>query len=769
MKIDPETQTVMLGVRELSEFEICQRSSGRGAGRWRLEAGRTWHQTIQGESQEEFDREKSISGRIERGGWSIQIDGRCDLFRLDEAGLPVFGEIKTVTDPLPLPASELRARFPAYFRQLACYSLLAGESSNRAESFLLFLNIDTEIRQTVALGPEDLESLETHLDSLVEFLQFTAERTAVRSQLEWNSFRAHPRAGQVQASEDLASAEKTHRVVGFQAQTGFGKTRIVLEHALEAIRAGKADRILYLTGKISGQEQACTEARQLFPDSQGLRSFRMRNHREHWAACPLDGCLQDQCAPPAEERSALPVAELIRHPGHAEEAWDGIRELAENFHHCPYSLSRGLLPFSDLWIADYNYLFSPSSRHIFLEQPGFDPARTWLLIDEAHNLPDRTSSALGGRLDTRLLQNAAEDLREFRTDNTLKATLREIAREIENLSPDRMVDSATLFVFTDLFETASDSLANSPLPWRELTGDTVSTLQALESALFLLEREELHPLLWSPSPGRLEWLPLEVGPWIAETLSGFAQSVFFSATLDPFPSFVSNFGLTEKQCQLVRAEADGTHRFRTAIDTRVQTTLRERKRNATRTTETLRDLAESSGGCVAAFFPSFEYAETIQTYLEAIAPHLRSVLQPRDLNANEREEFARTAPLSHDVLFLMLGGSFAEAVDAFGGIVETAMIIGPGLPELSTLNRIRMDAYPNREEGFHEVCRIPGMRRVNQAIGRLVRSLEHRATVLLHDRRFLEPEYHDLLRKDLGEIATIRNEGDWQDWIGGAG
>ena len=768
MKIDPSNRTASMGVREFAEFEISRRPGGRPAGRWRMETGRVWHNAIQLESAADFERERAISGEIRRDGWTIRLDGRCDLYRERVGEPPILGEIKTVTDPLPLPSSELRARFPAYFRQLAAYNKLTGADAHPEKSFLLFLNIDTGLRQTVPAELGDAEALERHLATLVQFLSFHATRAEERKTLKWHSYRENPRNGQIEASDDLSNAEKVSRAVGFQAPTGFGKTRIVLEHALEAIRDGKADRILYLTGKTSGQEQACLEARTLFPGSGRLHTYRMRNHSEHYAICPLDGCLPHQCAPPTEEYSSLPVSDLIHHSGHADDSWQAVHDIAGNENHCPYALSRGLLPLSDLWIADYNYLFAPSSRHIFLEQPGFDPGRTWLLIDEAHNLPDRVGSALGGGIQEQTLLNAAEDIRSIGSSKELSGILREIAREIHSLPADQRLESSETYLFTSLFEAAVEALANTPIPWRDISLDTSNALQSLESAAFLLDREDLEPLLWSPAPGRLEWLPLQVGPWISRCLSEFAQTVFFSATLDPFPSFLSSCGLTQETCQLVQAKPYDNQPFRTALDSRVRTTRKERSKHATKTAETLRDLADRSDSCVAAFFPSFEYAETIHTYLEVVAPHLRSAVQPRNLNAEEREFFARNAPLSHDILFLMLGGSFAEAVDAFGGIIQTALIVGPALPELSTLNRIRMDTHLDRETGFHEVCRVPGMRRVNQAIGRLVRNLDHRANIILHDSRFLEPEYRDLLRKDLGDPTIIRSEKDWLNWIDAA-
>ncbi len=772
MKIDCANRVVSAAVRELAGFVLPRRGGGRGGGAWRTEAGRRWHGIIQSEQADRFAREVPVRGELRRGGWTIRLEGRCDLVSVPGGDHPPgFGEIKTVTDPLPMAGAELRGRYPAYFRQLAIYHLIAAENepaaSSPADCFLLFIDIDAGIRQTVPLAEEDLPDLERHLATFTEFLETVVERRAGRRKLAWRSFLDHPRESQPEAAELLRRATGAAGVVGFEAPTGFGKTRIVLEHGLGALRAGEADRIVYLTGKTSGQEQACAEIDALFPDGGGIRTYRMRNHREHWSVCALDGCLADQCAPPGDDDREVPLVDLARGGPHPDEAWSRVRSAAEGYSQCPYALSKAQLSLSDLWIADYNYLFAPSSRHVFLEEPGFDPARTWILIDEAHNLSERVSSALGGRVSERQLRNAAADLRTLAGPPLPRKTLESLAREIDRLREGAVVSTGDAYLLIDLFESAAAALAEAPLPWRDFTEETVRTLQILTSVSFLFERESLEPLFWCPEPGRLEWLPLRPGPWIAESLAGFAQTIFFSATLHPFESFVAEFGLEADQCAPVRVEPTESNRFRIALDARVSTTLRNRRTHYGRTAGAIESLAAAADSCVAVFFPSYEYAEAVRTYLEAMAPHLATTLQPRDPSAAGRERFAREEPLCNDVLFLMLGGSFAEAVDAFGGVVRTAMIVGPGLPEMSGLNRIRMEARPDRETGFHEVCRIPGMRRVNQAIGRFVRHQDHRATIVLHDKRFLEPEYRALLRPDLGEPAIIRTDGQWRDWLAG--
>jgi Rad3-related DNA helicase len=333
------------------------------------------------------------------------------------------------------------------------------------------------------------------------------------------------------------------------------------------------------------------------------------------------------------------------------------------------------------------------------------------------------------------------------------------------LTPGRAASREATYGLLDQLEAVRDAFDRKPVPWRRVSAGTARLLLSLEAADFLFERDELSPVFWCPSAERLEWLPLETGPWIAGCLDGFAGTTLFSATLRPFESLVRAIGFPAGQPEFVGIAPVPNDRFRIAIDARAETTLRRRREGYAATAARVRSFAEAADGCVAVFFPSYEYAEAIRTYLEAEAPHLRVTLQPRDLDAEERDHFARFAPLGNDILLLMLGGSFAEAIDAFGGVIRGAVIVGPALPELSALTRLRMDAYPDRETGFHEVCRVPGMRRVNQAIGRFVRQADHRADILLYDKRFLEPEYRSLLRADLPDPTIIRTPSDWQTWL----
>jgi Rad3-related DNA helicase len=127
-------------------------------------------------------------------------------------------------------------------------------------------------------------------------------------------------------------------------------------------------------------------------------------------------------------------------------------------------------------------------------------------------------------------------------------------------------------------------------------------------------------------------------------------------------------------------------------------------------------------------------------------PGLRCELQPRDLNLERQTEFLESALLFNDLLFLVLGSRFSEGIDALGGRVTQAIVVGPALPEVNGLQKAREALIPGSSTArFHSVYLVPGLRKISQALGRLVRSPDQRARVLLHGKRFMEPDYQDLL------------------------
>lgn len=746
LSIEAEARRIRAGVGEFARFRL----SGRGGKKlqpWRTELGQQWHQRLQTEWQPEGGLvEHPVKGTLNVDGWTIELEGRLDYW-LPAASPAVFREIKTVSVPLPAAAPALRARYPQHFLQGAAYLRLLQAAGHRAKGSLVLLEIATGLRQEVALEAEDLDSFAGHCRQVIRFFELGRQAGGRRHRFGLRSLRDCARPGQLELLEQLEQSSLAHPVIALEAPTGFGKTRLLLEHALSHLREGRWDRVIYLTGKSTGQVQVMKELDNLQGSPPLPPVYRMRNRREHTAICRVPGCNALTCGePPA--RAPLPTPDefaCLAEP--TLQSWQTLENLTAPGTCCAYQVSQDMLCHADVWVADYNYLFSASASSLFRDVANFNPQRTVLLIDEAHNLPDRVTSALSIELAAADLRNLAYLFQSTGGQQGDRRLLLSLADFLQSKDIKRDPVEAAWRLEDDLigfFERERNMgwlLSDIPLPELE-------TWEALRRARQLFENPALSPVLVPLSDGRCRLEPLRIAPWIAPLLEPFHRTYLFSATMQPVAALLEELGLPTGSTPVLTSsgfwQAD---QFNVTMDAGVSTRLRDRTRDAAAIASRIGDFAESGRGPCAVFFPSYRFAETIATLVGDTHPHLRGQLQARGGDLAEREYFAEHAPRQADILYLVLGGSFAEGIDAFGGQIENVVVVGPALPEMDDSIRLRMESYPGNdpEQAFHAICRIPAMRRVNQALGRFVRDPGHRVRVLLLDRRFAEPAYYELL------------------------
>jgi len=243
-----------------------------------------------------------------------------------------------------------------------------------------------------------------------------------------------------------------------------------------------------------------------------------------------------------------------------------------------------------------------------------------------------------------------------------------------------------------------------------------------------------------------------------------------SATLEPQPYFLKSHGLPGKSFKPVWVEANTPWRnnaYDCAIDLRVDTRYKARDLHRYTTAETLVRCVRASNAPVVTFFPSYKYADNVKQLLENEFPHLSIALQNRGGTPEEQTQFIDDSIAEADLIFLILGSGFAEGIDHLGGHINLAVIVGPALPEVNALQNQRMDDRKalGRDVAFEEVYQIPGMQKINQALGRLVRAPGQTARVLFHCKRFAEPSYQDLLMEDFQSKILINNEDHLVNWL----
>ncbi len=769
VRLDLLNREIHLGAAELAVFGLEPRGDAGLAGRWRAESGRQWHGVLGKEvaAEEGLKLEQRLEGTLVHGGWKFVISGRLDQIQETGAGT-LIREVKTVTERLPVPPEDFPRRFPGHCAQAACYRRLRALAGPPPEVELLLLEIGSGLRQTVRWTEDWDGVLTARLQALAEFAEERRSSAArLRSLGSVSAFDA-PRPGQTEAREELARIETRAGTVLFEAPTGFGKTGLAWEHALRGLRDGRWDRVIYLTGKTSGQRPASAELRALLEKLPAEARPRVLQFRPRSELC---ACADPRsCRKATRERwagSGFSPRRLLEADPFPEP--ETIAREARSLGLCGHEAARACLPLADIWIGDANYLLAPSSRHIFLESPGFFPDRTLLIADEAHLLPSRAADARSASARTGPFDPVEAALRAGRASSATRLAWDNWREFLGALEESRALPAADRLEARALLDSFVNELFKGGMDWDAPAPDELDALRAATVLAGIAEEADGLPRLWwSPGDGELRADCLDAAPALGETLAPFRQCLLMSATLSPAGAFATACGLPE-ETTLVRAEApwrEGAHRV--AVDARADTRLKTRADHYALTAETAVELARCSNGPAVVFFPSHRYAETIAAYIAALAPELRVAQAPRGFDAAGQADWVREALICSDLILIVVGTGFAEGIDEMGGVVSDAIVVGPALPEMNPVQearRARLEETLGGDEAFVQTYALPGMTRVNQALGRLVRAPGQKARIILHCRRFLRPEFAPLLAPEYRDGKVIRSREALGEWL----
>ena len=773
MELDVSQRSVRLSVGELATFRNLPSPSSHGTNPWRAVVGQQWHKSTENlvkTEQPGANFEVNVSVDWRHSDWLFQLNGRIDQLLPTKEGALVR-EVKTTRRHLPTPDETLLADYPAYFAQAASYramlEVLPEYNGQLITAEVQFINIENGAIQSVSL--ESSENIfERQLDQLVPFLD---ERLGSLNRLHKAQIRPAfdtLRVGQTELFQTLQNAALQSRHVLAQAPTGFGKTGIVLEHALKHMQNGLYERCIYLSSKSTGQLETIRQLKIMI--GHDLRYIQMRNRNEHRIDSERHTCTGDmRCDDELGQNwreADIRASELFEN-GTVE--LSRAQEIGTNTGICPYSLTKACLPFSEIWIGDSNYVFSPDSRAVFMEARGFEPGRTLLIVDEAHNLPDRTAESLSLEIASADLLLAIEELRAHGVPRRLLGPATELCRWIDSLSPKLALTGNQFYTGQDLCEDFSEQLKRSTFDYDATAPFAIKLLRSipkLSETLSLYSQQYLH---WVPRSGVFAATCLDASEWIAECLKLFGGSIMMSATLSPFKSYRESCGLDKESVTIAQAQTPWRDdAYDVAIDCRIDTRLSKRESHYETTALTIVELIQhNAGGAIAVFFASYLYAENIQAYIEALAPELRIKRQPRGVDLAEQSIFINEGLLIADALFLILGSSYAEGIDQLGGRVKQIMIVGPALPEVNLLQKKKMEDHPSlsQDEAFRDIYIRPAMRRIHQALGRIVRAPGHTARVLLHCKRFAEDAYQSELAPEYQSDCQLLRDEDFFRWL----
>lgn len=706
----------------------------------------------------DYQSEVAVSGQYRE----LRVRGRADGY---DPGLGRLEEIKTYRGDL--------ARQPANHRQLhwaqaRVYAWLLCDQLQRSELrlALIYLDVDSD-RQTLfeeTWSAADLRAgFERQCEIFLRFARRELERLAERDQalralrFPYGDFRA----GQRELAETVYKAVSTGRCLLAQATTGIGKTLATLFPLLKAMVPQQLDKIFFLTAKTPGRQLALDALQQLARSQPGLplRSLELVA-RDKACEYPDKACHGDACPLARGFYDRLPAARDVALQRNLLDR-QAVREVALAHQVCPYYLSQELARWVDVVVGDYNYYFDLGALLHGLAQ-----ANQWnlaLLVDEAHNLVDRARQMYSASLDPWRLKA----LRKA-PPARLKTALQRLDREWKALHkgqlaayqayarlPDKLL-LALLRCVALIGEELNEQPLNLDRPLLDFYFEALQFTRIAE----LFDEHYLFDISQNEAAGRQRLATLclrNVVPatLLAPRLKAPRSSVLFSATLSPRRYYSDLLGMPG-DCAWVDVQSPfSATQLEVRIAQDISTRYAHRQASLTPIVELMARQFKQAPGNYLAFFSSFEYLQQVGEVMAQRYPHIPLWLQQRQMDEAARRAFlARFAEHGQGIGFAVLGGAFGEGVDLPGKRLIGAFVATLGLPQLNPVNeQIKQRMAASFGAGYDYAYLYPGLQKVVQAAGRVIRGVEDRGVVVLIDDRFAQAKVQQLFPRwwHLGE------------------
>lgn len=780
---EQERIPLRLSVRRLVEFLLRQGSiDSRFTGFDRALEGARIHRKLQRAATRQYpDYQAEVALRQEYScdGIDYTIEGRADGIFTDGDGTVVIDEIKTTT----LPSAEIAEdHAPEHWAQGMVYAAIYTLQNHCTAMGvqLTYYQVDEEQEVRFRRDYTAAELTDFVQDLLARYAPWarraahwqTESRASLsRLQFPFPSYRPGQRAMIREVYQVCTDGGQ----LLCQAPTGIGKTMSVLFPALKAVGAGVGGPVFYLTARgttRAAAEQALGLLRSADPELK-LRSVTL-TAKDKICLCETRQCTPEACpyANGYYARIKDALWDALDTPALDAETLQGF---ARRHTVCPFELGLDLSLWSDVVVGDYNYLFDPVVRL----QRFFEAKGDYLfLVDEAHNLPGRAREMHSAGLCKSQFFTAKKLLGKGKS--RLKTALNKVndhfiqwRHRCEELSLAESRNGKTFFEkerdvqFDRLLQQLCEPLQIWLDEHREPDEPHEALLQLffdLRSWLRVADTFDEHFALQVSAYGsevRASQLCLDPSAFLAADFALGRSAVLFSATLAPAGYYKDLCGIPDARAVALRSpfpqENLGLWCARS-----ISTRYRDREAGIEKIAALLHTMMEARAGNYIAFFPSYAYLEQVHQAFVRLYPALPVRKQESAMEEEQKAAFLQAFlphPAEPLLGFAVLGGIFGEGVDLVGDRLIGVAVVGPGLPQVGPRQDQLRDYFEqSRGCGFDYAYRYPGMNKVLQAAGRVIRTPEDRGVVLLIDDRFVTPDYLRLMPPHWSHLGVVHSE-----------
>ena len=762
-------KSLRLSVHQLVDFLLRSGDiDNRVFNRSSMSEGTRLHAVYQSKQSANYMSEYPLAVSLTVDEIDILLEGRADGIIKRSDGSYVIDEIKTTVEDLKIFHQD---NLEWHLGQAKCYAYMFAKLND-----LEYIGIKlTYIRQ----GKEKEHFIDNYVFNYLELEQFVID--LIGQYLEFyniifekinkrnESIKTLPfpfdkyRPGQRELAKYAYAATKKGKRLFVEAPTGIGKTMSTLFPFVKTLNDDEKSKIFYLTAKTSGKE-AAHQAIKILKEKGLSLSDIIITAKDKICFCKGKACNPDEC--PYTRNYYDKIQTVLRYSLLNYDDFDLnlITQIAYDNQICPFEYELDLSLFMDVIVCDYNYMFDPISymKRYFDE----DATHYLALVDEAHNLIDRSRDMYSASLSYQSFKEARKSVRHSKL-HKLKLALSKMNKmfkeyiEVEDGNHivsefnDYTYKTISSFITTmqDINKNENKEMSKELLEFYLDTNRLNRILEFVNSNYLLFYEKNKDDVI-------LRVNCLDASCFLNDSLSSIKSSVIFSATLSPMEYYVNTLGGNANDASLILPSPFPKDHLKMIIAPNISIRYKNRDTSYQKVADYIKAFVSNKVGNYFVFLPSYEYLHNLMPYIDIESAKIYE--QNKEMSDEDKVAFLdnfKPSPEVTSIAFVVVGGAFGEGIDLVSDRLIGAVIVGIGMPKINFISDQISKYYDNKGySGYDYAYLNPGMNKIMQALGRVIRSEDDKGAVLLIDERYLLNEYRDLFKAEWREYEVAFNK-----------
>lgn len=758
---------INISVRELVEYVLRSGSiDSTFKSTSSMQEGIKAHKKIQGSQGENYTKEVTLKEEIQYRDFIFKIEGRCDGV-IQELHGTTIDEIKSTARNLDDITEDYN---PLHWAQGKIYGYMYGVQKDLSsiDIQLTYVNIEN-YEEKRFLKTFAIENLREFLYELLDkYLELAELKVAIEERRDYSikalefPFKNY-RKGQREMAVKVYRTVIHGKRLFVKAPTGIGKTVSTIFPSVKAIGEGLAEKIIYLTAKTITRTVAEDTFKMMKEKGLYMKVLTLTAKEKvcfnEEVNCTKEGC---RFADGYYDRANEGIVDILKN----EEiiGREAIENYARKYNLCPFEFSLDVSLFVDAIICDYNYVFDP---RVSLKRYGDEDYKNYIvLVDEAHNLVDRAREMFSSSIEKRKIMDIKKLFKEkdrkiYKIAGEINKIFIDIRNDEESVYSTYEEKPNDLIMKLSSFTTSAERwLAENPkkMGYKELL-DIYFEFNSFIRISKLYDERFTTFVERSRNDVAIKLFCLDPSKLLKEITKENKATIFFSGTLSPLPYFLEVLGGEESDYKMILKSPYNRENLSIYIYP-ISTRYRHREMTYKDISKMIASTIKEYPGNYLVFFPSYSYMNYVYENFISSNEDLKTIIQDKNMTEEEREDFLNnfSKDSEEDIIgFGVMGGIFSEGIDLKGDRLKGVIVVGVGLPQICPERDIIKDYYNEEgKKGYDYSYIYPGMNKVMQAAGRVIRTEDDKGTLVLIDDRFLSHKYLEMMPYEWQHFKLIK-------------